>query len=174
MTVRRYDAPGLRRVVRAHPGPVVLGPGPGDPRDAHDPRLRGLRALTAELLRGHRHGLLGVCLGNELLAAELGLPLVRKDQPFQGAQERIDLFGEAHTVGFYNSFTARCDAATADRLARSGVDLARDPASGDVHALRAPGAAGVQFHPESVLTLEGTRVLANLLAAIQTPGDRAR
>jgi len=166
VTVRRYDEPGLRRAALAHTGPVVLGPGPGDPRDAADPKMRLLRGLAAELLREHRHGLLGVCLGHELIAAELGLELVRKDRPHQGAQERIDLFGTERTVGFYNSYTARCDAAAARELAADGVELSRDPVSGDVHALRGPHFAGVQFHPESVLTLEGSAITAELLAAV--------
>ncbi|MFP8885133.1 anthranilate synthase family protein [Streptomyces mangrovi] len=166
VTVRRYDEPGLREAVLAHPGPVVLGPGPGDPRDAADPKMRMLRPLAAELLHGHRHGLLGVCLGHELIAAGLGLELVRKDEPYQGAQERIDLFGTERTVGFYNSYTARCGAERERELAADGVELSRDPARGDVHALRGPHFAGVQFHPESVLTLEGVRITADLLAAV--------
>ncbi|MFG2832771.1 anthranilate synthase family protein [Streptomyces sp. NPDC048434] len=166
VTVRRFDEPGLREAARAHRGPVVLGPGPGDPSDAADPKMRLLRSLTAELVAGHRDGLLGVCLGHELLAAELGLEIVRKEVPYQGAQERIDFFGREETVGFYNTFTARCDDTTAAELAMHRVELSRDAGSGEVHALRGPGFAGVQFHPESVLTLDGASVTAQLLAAV--------
>ncbi|MFD3472170.1 anthranilate synthase family protein [Streptomyces sp. NPDC058682] len=166
VTVRRYDDPGLRAAALAWEGPIVLGPGPGDPADAADPKMRMLRALTADLLAGHRHGLVGVCLGHELLAAELGLPLVRKAEPAQGAQTRIDLFGAEEVVGFYNTYTARCDDVLAGRLAAEGVEVARDPGTGEVHALRSPagGFAGVQFHPESVLTLRGADLLRELLA----------
>ncbi|MDJ0341116.1 anthranilate synthase family protein [Streptomyces sp. H10-C2] len=169
VTVRRYDEPGLREAALTHGGPVVLGPGPGDPADAGDPKMRFLRALTADLVREHRQGLLGVCLGHELLAVELGLDIVRKDVPFQGAQEHIDFFGRPETVGFYNTFTARCDDATAEELASHRVELSRDPATGDVHAMRGPGFAGVQFHPESVLSLNGVSIAAELLAAVLTP-----
>ncbi|WP_030256627.1 anthranilate synthase family protein [Streptomyces violens] len=164
--VRRYDEPGLREAALAHEGPIVLGPGPGNPSDAADPKMRMLRALAAELVREHRHGLLGVCLGHELIAAVLGLEIVRKDVPFQGAQERIDFFGREETVGFYNTFTARCDEAAVAELAMHRVELSRDPESGDVHALRGPGFAGVQFHPESVLTLDGAALTSQLLAAV--------
>ncbi|MYT27808.1 MULTISPECIES: phenazine-specific anthranilate synthase component I [unclassified Streptomyces] len=166
VTVHRYDEPGLRAAALAHEGPVVLGPGPGDPSDTADPKMRFLRSLTADLVAGHRHRLLGVCLGHELLAAELGLEIVRKEVPFQGAQERIDFFGRAETVGFYNTFTARCDDRTAAELAMHRVELSRDETTGEVHALRGPGFAGVQFHPESVLTLDGAGVTAQLLAAV--------
>lgn len=169
--VRRFDAPGVRDAALAHEGPVVLGPGPGDPADDADPKMRFLRGLAAELLAGHRHGLLGVCLGHELLAAELGLPLVRKDVPYQGAQEEIDFFGRPETVGFYSTYTARCDDGAAAALAAArGVELSRDPRSGDVYALRGPGFAGVQFHPESVLTLDGDRLVRELLAAVLVRG----
>lgn len=166
VTVRRYDEPGLRETALRYPGPVVLGPGPGDPSDATDPKMRFLRSLTADLLRDHRHGLLGVCLGHELMAAELGLEIVRKDAPHQGAQERIDFFGREETVGFYNSFTARCDERTAAELAMHRVELSRDEVSGDVHAMRGPGFAGLQFHPESVLTMDGAALTATMIAGV--------
>ncbi|MEU0083930.1 anthranilate synthase family protein [Streptomyces sp. NPDC006274] len=166
VTVLRFDEPGLRERVLAHRGPVVLGPGPGDPADGSDPKMGFLRALAADLLKGHRHGLLGVCLGHEVLAAELGLEVVRKEEPYQGAQERIDFFGRPETVGFYNSFTARCDEAAAAELAAHGIELSRDAATGDVHALRGAGFASVQFHPESVLTMDGAALTASLLAGV--------
>ncbi|MFE5810352.1 anthranilate synthase family protein [Streptomyces sp. NPDC056491] len=171
VTVRRYDDPGLRATALAWEGPVVLGPGPGNPADAADPKMRMLRALAADLLAGHRHGLVGVCLGHELLAAELGLPLIRKAEPAQGAQTRIDLFGAEEVAGFYNTYTAHCDDAGAARLAAEGVEVARDPATGEVHALRSPvrGFAGVQFHPESVLTLRGAELLRELLTGVMAP-----
>ncbi|MGW3357897.1 anthranilate synthase family protein [Streptomyces bungoensis] len=161
-TVRRYDEPGLREAVLGHEGPVVLGPGPGDPADLADPKMRLLRGLTTELLREHRHGVLGVCLGHELIAAELGLDIVRKEVPYQGAQTTIDLFGRPETVGFYNSFTARCDDDAARELAARGIEVSR-AGNGEVHAMRAARFASVQFHPESVLTLGGQAIVTELL-----------
>ncbi|MEE1793172.1 anthranilate synthase family protein [Streptomyces sp. BE308] len=166
VSVRRYDEPGLREVVRAHRGPVVLGPGPGNPGDLTDPKMRLLREFAAELVRDHRHGLLGVCLGHELIAAELGMEVVRKTVPYQGAQTRIELFGRPETVGFYNSFTARCDGASAAELAAHGIEVSRDEATGELHALRGEGFASVQFHPESVLTIRGAAIVTELLAGL--------
>ncbi|MFC7830536.1 anthranilate synthase family protein [Streptomyces sp. NPDC057375] len=167
VSVRRYDEPGLREAVLGHEGgPVVLGPGPGDPSDRADRKMRFLRSLTAEVLGTHRHGVLGVCLGHELIAAELGLGIVRKEVPYQGAQTEIDLFGRRETVGFYNSFTARCDDEAALELAAHGVEVSRS-AGGEVHALRGDGFAGVQFHPESVLTLNGTAIVRELAGQLR-------
>ncbi|QKW06024.1 phenazine-specific anthranilate synthase [Streptomyces sp. NA04227] len=173
VTVRRYDEPGLPGAALAHRGPLVLGPGPGDPADTRDPKMRLLRSLTADALARHPYGVLGVCLGHELIAAELGLDLVRKAVPFQGAQTRIDLFGRAETVGFYNSFTARCDKARAAALAAEGVEISRDPATDEVHALRGPGFAGVQFHPESVLSVRGEGIVRELMGALVAGADGA-
>ncbi|MGW8376567.1 anthranilate synthase family protein [Streptomyces sp. ODS28] len=166
VTVLPYDEPGLRETALAHEGPVVLGPGPGDPRDLSDPKMRVLRALTRDLVKEHKKGLLGVCLGHELLAAELGLEIVRKERPYQGAQERIELFGRQETVGFYNSYTARCDEEAVGELALHRVEVSRDEHTGEVHALRGPDFASLQFHPESVLTLDGPAIVAQLLAAV--------
>ncbi len=86
----------------------------------------------------------------------------------------IDLFGRRETVGFYNSFVARCDDAAAEELAAHGIEVSRS-AGGEVHALRGPGFAGVQFHPESVLTLNGAaivRELAGQLCGTSTFSER--
>ncbi|SEL74904.1 anthranilate synthase family protein [Streptacidiphilus jiangxiensis] len=166
VTVRRWDTPGLAQAVAAHAGPLVLGPGPGDPA-ADDPKMNTVRELVASLLAtGHPHGFLAVCLSHQLLSQALGLPLHRKDTPYQGAQERIALFGQERTVGFYNTFTARCDDEAALRLAERGVEVARDALTGDVHALRGPGFAGLQFHPESVLTLDGLAIVREALGRL--------
>ncbi|MFF9620770.1 anthranilate synthase family protein [Streptomyces griseosporeus] len=166
VSVRRYDEPGLREAVLAHEGPVVLGPGPGDPRDGDDPKMRVLRELTAAVLREHRHGVLGVCLGHELIAAELGLDIVRKEVPYQGAQTVIDLFGRPETVGFYNSFVACCDDGAAAELAAHGIEVSRSTAH-EVHAVRGAGFAGIQFHPESVLTLDGAAIVRELIGQLR-------
>ncbi|WP_422742765.1 anthranilate synthase family protein [Micromonospora sp. WMMD754] len=149
------------------PGPldgydlVVVGPGPGDPRDVTAPKMAALRTLLAELLASGRPTL-AVCLGHQLLAGLLGLPLHRRDAPYQGLPQDVPVFGVTRRVGFYASFTARADA---DRVSGpyGPVELSRDPGDGAVHALRGAGFAGVQFHPESVLSQDGTAVLADLL-----------
>ncbi|MFI7430659.1 anthranilate synthase family protein [Micromonospora sp. NPDC049836] len=159
LTVRRRDW--------HRPGPVdgydlvVVGPGPGDPNDLADPKMATLRGLLTDLLAAARPTL-AVCLGHQLLAGLLGLPLDRRDAPYQGLQREVTLFGTPRRVGFYSSFTAR---AGVDRLVGpyGPVELSRDPVDGSVHALRGSGFAGVQFHPESVLSRDGMAVLAELL-----------
>lgn len=140
---------------------VVAGPGPGDPGSPDEPKMVAVRELLAGLLAEGRPTL-AVCLGHQVLAGLLGLPLHRRDAPYQGLQREVSLFGQARRVGFYSTFTAQAEA---DRLdtAYGPVELARDVRDGAVHALRGRGFAGVQFHPESVLSPDGLTVLAELL-----------
>uniref|UniRef100_UPI000AC85447 aminodeoxychorismate/anthranilate synthase component II n=1 Tax=Streptomyces acidiscabies TaxID=42234 RepID=UPI000AC85447 len=161
-TVTRFDRP-LRP---AGYDLVVVGPGPGDPRDTADPRMTALRALTRDLLAGSVP-FLSICLGHQVLALELGFDLVRRTVPAQGVQRRISLFGRPELVGFYNTYAARSERDTVPGTGRRGpVEVSRDPDSGEVHALRGTGLRSVQFHVESVLTQHGPRILRDLLVSL--------
>jgi phenazine biosynthesis protein phzE len=142
---------------------VVVGPGPGDPGDQSDPRIRALTAMCDRLLSGSVP-FLAECLGHQVVASLLGLRLACQDRPSQGQQVEIELFGHRERVGFYNTFSARHDA---DWLSRPGhrgpVELCRDPVTGQVNAIRGNGFASVQFHLESVLTERGDKILRELL-----------
>lgn len=142
---------------------VVVGPGPGDPTDHHDPRIGVMRSLTGRLLDRSRL-FLSVCLGHQVLADLLGFGLVRKTTPSQGLQREIELFGRRRLVGFYNTFaaTSPSDCMPSARVG-SMVTVSRDEPSGEVHALVGRGFVSVQFHPESVLTQHGPEVLADML-----------
>ncbi|MBU2666030.1 anthranilate synthase family protein [Actinoplanes bogorensis] len=145
---------------------VIAGPGPGDPGDLDDPKMATMRGVIAARLAA-REPLLAVCLGHQILASLLGLRLHRRDSPYQGLAREVDLFGVRRRVGFYSSFAALSPDASRD-TAHGRVEIARDPADSAVHALRGPGFAGVQFHPESVLSRDGLAVLAQLLPEVLT------
>lgn len=146
---------------------VVVGPGPGDPRDVDDPRMAHLTSAIEQLL-SRRIPFMSVCLSHQLLCRHLGLELVRREVPNQGTQREIDLFGSAERVGFYNSYVAR---EPLERFTRPGVGevhVSRDPRTGEVHALRGQHFSSVQFHLESVLTQNGERILGSLLTPLMT------
>jgi 2-amino-4-deoxychorismate synthase len=149
---------------------VVLGPGPGDPRDREDPRVRAMAGLADRLVRGDRP-FLAVCLGHQVTAAALGLEIVRRPTPNQGVQRTVDLFGRLEQVGFYNTFAARVDGPVAATSSRRGpVRTSRDPRTGEVHALRGRGFTSLQFHPESLLTRSGPDILADSIRWALAPG----
>jgi 2-amino-4-deoxychorismate synthase len=143
---------------------VIVGPGPGDPRQGEHPKIATFRAATDELLASGRP-FLSVCLGHQVLCDRLGISLAYKDIVFQGTQARVDLSatlptraGVEETVGFYNTFVGRPDAPLPD-----GVTVATDPVTGDVHMVRGPHYRGVQFHAESILTQNGFGLLRDLV-----------
>ena len=138
---------------------VVVGPGPGDPRDLADPKIKAVRAAVDDLLRAETP-FLAVCLGHQVLCGSLGLTLAYKDIVFQGTQTPIRLDGRVENVGFYNTFVARV---AGDDPLPDGVRVDRDDASGDVHYLSGPHYRGVQFHAESILTEHGYELVRRLM-----------
>ncbi|MEV4758790.1 anthranilate synthase family protein [Micromonospora sp. NPDC049559] len=144
---------------------LVLGPGPGDPRAANHPKIAHLASALDEALASSRP-LLAVCLSHQVLSRRLGFDLVRRHAPNQGVQREIDLFGQRERVGFYNTFAAH---SATDRRDVEGVGLiqiSRDQQTGEVHALRGPSFASMQFHAESVLTVDGPRIIADAIMEV--------
>jgi phenazine biosynthesis protein phzE len=139
---------------------VVAGPGPGDPRDATSVRIARMRDVVSRR-RAAGAPLLAVCLSHQILADTLGMPLVPLAQPHQGLQKTVDVFGQAASIGFYNTFTAQVAPGT---RRRGTVEVAADAETGDVWALRGPAFASVQGHLESILSRDGLHTLERLAA----------
>jgi phenazine biosynthesis protein phzE len=141
---------------------VVVGPGPGDPRDPSSAKIAGFRGVVDGLLASDRP-FLAVCLGHQVLCDRLGLPLAYKDIVFQGTQSRVALGGREEVVGFYNTFVARRPERLPDR-----VEVAADPGTGDVHMVSGPHFRGIQFHAESILTEHGYELIHDLVLDLLT------
>jgi anthranilate synthase/aminodeoxychorismate synthase-like glutamine amidotransferase len=137
---------------------IVLSPGPGGPRDA------GCCLELIELAIGHVP-LLGVCLGHQAIVEQAGGRVCRADEPVHGKANLIAHDGAGPfagmsgpiRIGRYHSLCTR------DLPARFTVHAAVD---GMAMAISDPQArqTGLQFHPESILTTHGDRMLANILA----------
>ncbi|MEU0008681.1 anthranilate synthase family protein [Streptomyces sp. NPDC006314] len=164
VTVRRYD----EEYTLAGHDLVVMGPGPGDPQETAHPRMRHLHTTVETLLRTGRP-FLAVCLSHQILGLRLGLPLRRRTVPNQGVQKEIDLFGAPEQVGFYNTFALISEDDTVTAPGVGPIRVSRDAATGEVHALRGPHFASLQFHAESVLTREGPRIVGTLLSGLLAP-----
>jgi len=145
---------------------AVVGPGPGDPRDATNPKIGRFRAAVDGLLTSGKP-FLAVCLGHQVLCDRLGIPLAYKDIVFQGTQSTVSIRGHQEPVGFYNTFVGRVG--PGDTLP-DGVSVETDPATGDLHLVAGPHFRGVQFHAESILTENGVVILRDLLLELLAPG----
>ncbi|MEU9177977.1 anthranilate synthase family protein [Streptomyces sp. NPDC048550] len=161
VTVRRFDEP----YSFAPYDLVVMGPGPGDPREVDDPKIAHLRSAVDTLLAEGRP-FLAVCLSHQVLSTKLGFALKRRDQPNQGVQREIELFGRRERVGFYNTFAAQSASDTVEVPGIGMVEVCREPGTREVHALRGPGFRSMQFHAESVLTEDGIRIVGEALSGL--------
>ncbi|GAA2133801.1 anthranilate synthase family protein [Nocardioides bigeumensis] len=137
---------------------VIVGPGPGDPRDGDDPKMQRFRKAIDRLLANGRP-FLAVCLGHQTLCRGLDIPLHFKDIVFQGTQSPVEIDGRVERVGFYNTFVGRTDG----RALPAGVSVEADPESGDIHVLTGPHYKGIQFHAESILTEHGYDVVHQIV-----------
>ncbi|MFK3789057.1 anthranilate synthase family protein [Pseudomonas piscis] len=151
---------------------VIMGPGPGNPSEIQQPKINHLHLAIRTLLTEQRP-FVAVCLSHQVLSLCLGLELQRREIPNQGVQKQIDLFGNPERVGFYNTFAAQSTSSRLDVEGVGTIEISRDSETGEVHALRGPAFASMQFHAESLLTQEGPRIMADLLrhALINTPAD---
>jgi phenazine biosynthesis protein phzE len=142
---------------------VIVGPGPGDPRDADDPKMAVLGGVVDRLM-DREQPFLAVCLGHQALCHHLGLDLGFKDIVFQGTQSPVDIDGRTERVGFYNTFVAR----QGEHLLPEGVDVQADPESGDIHLVSGSHFRGIQFHAESILTEHGYDLVHDLVRDLLT------
>ncbi len=167
--VRRNDAISLEGVRQLAPAAIILSPGPCTPDEA------GIcREIVAELAGSFP--ILGVCLGHQAIVAALGGRVIRAGKPMHGRASAIthrseglfDGLPSPFQVGRYHSLIVE-----ADTLPES-LQIDATAADGTIMAVshREWPLYGVQFHPESVLTEYGYRLLANFLksAGLKTNG----
>ncbi len=160
--VRRNDTIGAREARELAPTHLVISPGPGRAEDA-GASLAILEALLP------RVPVLGVCLGHQALALVLGGRVVAAPRIVHGKASPVYHDGRTLYAGLPNPFPA-------GRYHSLSVDDATLPPELSVCAFTSQGEVmglrhaclpveGVQFHPESVLTPDGERLLSNFLEA---------
>ncbi|MDF3068484.1 MAG: phenazine biosynthesis protein PhzE [Polyangiaceae bacterium] len=135
---------------------VLVGPGPGDPTDLADPKMKIVHGIVQGLL-DRQAKFMAVCLGHQILSYRLGMKVEPRDPPLQGVQMSIDLFGRREPVGFYNTFFAQLPPSPLP-----GLEIASEP-DGRVTALRSENFCSFQFHVESVLTTNSIPILRDAL-----------
>ena len=170
--VFRNDAIGVAGIRARRPDALVLSPGPCTPDEA-GVTLEAIRALAGEL------PILGVCLGHQAIGQAFGGKVIRNHRIVHGKSSPVRHRGEGIFAGLPSPFEAgRYHSLVVERasLPRAlAVSCWTD--EGEIMGLRhrTLDVEGVQFHPESILTLEGKRLLGNWLGRVAgRPARRAR
>ena len=163
--VVRNDAFALDQLRAALPDGIVISPGPGTPDDA------GLSMDVIREVAGIRP-LLGVCLGHQCLGQVYGGAVVRAPELVHGKTSLVYHRRDGVFADLPVPFEAtRYHSLVVDRdTVPSELKVTAETSDGLVMGLRHRelDLEGVQFHPESVLTSSGMRLLGNFLAAIRT------
>ena len=158
--VVRNDAIDPREAIDLAPTHLVVSPGPGRPEDA------GASIPILEALM-HRVPTLGVCLGHQALALVLGGQVVVAPRLMHGKASPVYHDGRTIYAGLPNPFPAGRyhSLCVADGSLPASVAICSYTSEGEIMGLRHASlpVEGVQFHPESVLTPDGERLLRNFL-----------
>jgi anthranilate synthase/aminodeoxychorismate synthase-like glutamine amidotransferase len=160
--VRRNDEISVAEADALRPAHIVLSPGPCTPREA------GVCVTLIQAL-GPRIPTLGVCLGHQCIGAAFGGVVTRAPEPVHGKLSQISHWGVGVFRGLPSPFDAtRYHSLIVERATLPPeLEVTAETGDGLVMGLRhrAYPIQGVQFHPESILTSEGKRLLGNFLAA---------
>jgi anthranilate synthase/aminodeoxychorismate synthase-like glutamine amidotransferase len=171
LEVRRNDAIGLDEVAAMRPDGVVVSPGPCTPREA------GVSVTLIQRFAG-RIPILGVCLGHQAIGAAFGAAIVRAPRIMHGKTSPIHHDGQGVFAGLQNPFEATRYHSLVIDPATLPPELVRSAwtAEGEIMGVRhrTQPVEGVQFHPESILTLEGKKLLGNFLARLGAEAGAAR
>ena len=157
--VRRNDEITLDEVGEMKPGHIVISPGPGRPEDA---------GISVELIRrfGPNTPVLGVCLGHQSIGIAFGGQVVRAAQLMHGKTSSIQHDGRGIFRGLQQPFTAgRYHSLVVAEPVPDVLEISARTDDGTIMGVRHRRfpVHGVQFHPESVLTGEGRKILRNFL-----------
>jgi anthranilate synthase/aminodeoxychorismate synthase-like glutamine amidotransferase len=161
VSVRRNDAVTVDEVRDAAPAGVVVSPGPGDPSEA---------GVSTTLLASLDHTpVLGVCLGHQCIGAAFGGKVVHAAELMHGKTSLVYHSGVGVFAGLPSPFEAvRYHSLTVDRTSLPQcLEVTAETIDGTIMGLRHRSlpVEGVQFHPESILTREGSCLLRNFLIA---------
>jgi anthranilate synthase component 2 len=156
----QIDVAGLRA---RRPDALVLSPGPCTPDEA-GVTLPAVRELSGDL------PILGVCLGHQAIGQAFGGKVIRNDRILHGKSSPV----HHHATGTYAGLPSPFDAGryhslvVERRTLPAPLEVTSWTAEGEIMGLRhrVLDVEGVQFHPESILTVEGKRLLGNWLGRI--------
>ena len=162
--VKRNDEVNLPTVQKINPDKIIISPGPGTPAD---PRYFG---ICMQVLRkvSNETPTLGVCLGHQGIVHAFGGKIVKAKRLRHGKTSPIKHDGKGIFLGLENPFEAiRYHSLIADRRSLPGSLEVSAQSQDDQEIMgvrhRVFPIEGVQFHPESILTVHGHRIIENFL-----------
>jgi anthranilate synthase/aminodeoxychorismate synthase-like glutamine amidotransferase len=160
VVVKRNDEVGRGDIQTLSPARICISPGPGRPRDA---------GISCDVIRdfGAQIPLLGVCLGHQCIGEVFGAEIVRAPKLMHGKTSAISHKGTGVFENLAKSFEAtRYHSLVVKRETfPHALTITAESDDGEIMGLqhREFQIHGVQFHPESILTEEGRKLLANFL-----------
>jgi anthranilate synthase/aminodeoxychorismate synthase-like glutamine amidotransferase len=159
--VKRNDAVSLDEISSLRPTHVCISPGPGRPAQA---------GLSNDIVRefSARVPLLGVCLGHQCIGEVFGGKIVAAQRLLHGKTSQIQHNGSGVFANLRNPFTATRyhSLIVSPDSVPDCLEVTAHTSEGEIMGLRHRDfpVHGVQFHPESILTAEGKKLLANFVA----------
>ncbi|GAB6879023.1 aminodeoxychorismate/anthranilate synthase component II [Halorubrum gandharaense] len=167
VTVRRNDAVDIGEIREIDPDGIVVSPGPGTPSEA---------GVSTDVFALHRP-VLGVCLGHQALCASLGAPVGHAPDVVHGKPSVVTHDGEGVfaglpdrvEVGRYHSLCVEREDLPEELVETATTEDEREVVMG-VRRRDRPH-VGVQFHPESILTPVGKRMVGNFVAMCDQEGE---
>jgi anthranilate synthase/aminodeoxychorismate synthase-like glutamine amidotransferase len=160
LVVKRNDEVSIEEIKKLSPDRICISPGPGRPENA---------GVSSDLVRelGPSIPILGVCLGHQCIGQVFGGEIVRAEKLMHGKTSMIHHQGrgvfkdlaEPLAATRYHSLIIRPESFP------DSLEITAETDDGEIMGLqhRQFPIHGVQFHPESILTLEGKKLLANFL-----------
>ena len=158
--VARNDQIGVVQIAERPPAGIVLSPGPGRPESA---------GVCMELIRtfSGRIPILGVCLGHQAIAAAFGARVVAAKRLMHGKTSMVTCDGKGVFSGLERPFQAMRyhSLAVAAGSLPECLEVSAEADDGEIMGLRhsVHPTEGIQFHPESIMTPMGKRILRNFV-----------
>lgn len=162
--VFRNDRIGLEEIGDLAPEAIFLSPGPCSPKEA---------GITVEVIRTYhrRFPIFGVCLGHQAIAYAFGGNIVRAARLMHGKTSRIRSDGKTIYRGLPNPFVAgRYHSLILEKdSVPDCLMVAAETEEGEIMGVRHREypVEGIQFHPESILTPQGKRIMKNFLESLK-------
>lgn len=158
--VKRNDEISIKQVSEIKPDKIVISPGPGKPEDSK---------ISLDIIKeyGGKIPILGVCLGHQAIAISFGAKVIRNSNPIHGKTSSILHDNQTLFAGVAKGFLAtRYHSLTVERESVPDcLEISAEAEDGTIMGIRHKkySVEGIQFHPESILTIEGKNIIKNWL-----------